>query len=255
MSTDVLMYWFDSLDQSAFAFLQFSGLVVIGVVLCEHILRLLSITYRPSWLLSHVADGAVWTARWIGRTLAHISSFYTYMQLHELGQTIIDLMLPIVRMLVSPFYVLLAYVQAALTYKHSYLIAGGTLTLIILPFALYDPWCQWLSSLLGLEPNYPLYSAIIAGVCFGGVCFAVLYNCTSHTESADTISQQKASFSTSKRQSRKLHSSTNMNTTSVPVAVVSPFTSAQQPLPDEADEAFVDEIPVSSRRRRQTTPK
>jgi len=119
-------------------------IVAVVVILVEHVSRLFGIKYRPSWALSVISNEAVRAARWIGRTLAHVSSFYTYLQLHELGKTVVDLLVPCIRLLLSPFQVLYGYGQAAIAYEHAYLIAGGTMTLLLTPFLMSPTVRAWM---------------------------------------------------------------------------------------------------------------
>jgi hypothetical protein len=105
------------------------GLLVATVFFWEHFGRLYLFP-RPSNGLKWVATTAVDAFTRIGRFLAYLSSFYTYIRLGDMVQTMSDLVIPIVKLVISPFYILYGYGTTLAKYKYPILIVLGSASLI-----------------------------------------------------------------------------------------------------------------------------
>jgi hypothetical protein len=102
--------------------------VRLVTVLCEHFGRSLNF-YRPSLFFNYIAEEAS-TFFWnVGKLIAGICSFYEYLELHELGQTISDLAFSLIKLVTSFFSLPLGYIYTACSYDHPYMITLGLLTI------------------------------------------------------------------------------------------------------------------------------
>jgi hypothetical protein len=126
------------------------------VIIFEHVCRELDFhMLQPSVWMQAVADVAVDAARWLGGWIARLSSFYTYLHLNRIGQTVIDLLRPFIRLISVPFQFLYGYVKMAAQFEHVWLIAVGTTTLLtVLPPVRACWWRVVLSPIL-VESRIP----------------------------------------------------------------------------------------------------
>lgn len=107
-------------------------LSVMGVTLFawEHIARTRRSNLKPSVGFNWVVPKVRGFFYKIGSGLSYMSSFLTYIQLGELGQTAHDLFLPVVQIFGSPFEVLRGYWDTAEKYKYPIIIVLGSLVLV-----------------------------------------------------------------------------------------------------------------------------
>jgi hypothetical protein len=89
--------------------------VSIGIFLCEHLGRLYNYT-RPSIYLWILANGSIKFFRNIGRMIAWLSSYLTWIKLDESLITARDLVIPTWNLVVSPFQIIYGYMIAAESY-------------------------------------------------------------------------------------------------------------------------------------------
>lgn len=103
----------------------------VTVIACEHLGRLYQWPIRLSSLLGPAATFLRHTFEAGGKLFAWVSSFLTYIDLKDLGQTIYELAKPCYDIVVSPYYFFHGYVTQALTYLNkTYMIYIGSALLI-----------------------------------------------------------------------------------------------------------------------------
>jgi hypothetical protein len=94
------------------------------------------------------ADAAVDGARWLGGGwIARLISFYTYLHLNRIDQTVLDLPRPVSRLTSVPFQFLYGHVEMTAQFDHVWLIAVGTTTLLAVVPPVRDGWWR-----VGLAP-------------------------------------------------------------------------------------------------------
>lgn len=109
------------------------GCFMVILLIYEHVGRKYSVTYRPSYIIDSFAKFLRAIFEDIGWLIAKISSFYTYIDLHEFLTTLNDLFHPIGRVICSPAYVVVGYIKEAASYiDKTVLVYFGTATLSIL---------------------------------------------------------------------------------------------------------------------------
>ncbi len=104
--------------------------VTTGLIVWEHVARKHDVLIRPSKGLIYVGDKSQAFFTGVGYLCARISSFYTYIDLSDFGQTLQDLFGPLGRLLISPSYIFRGYLDTMSKYKYPILIVIGSLTLI-----------------------------------------------------------------------------------------------------------------------------
>lgn len=104
-----------------------------AMFLWEHFARKRESTFKPSNGIIYLSVKLKALFEWLGGVFAHMSSFYTYINLGEFKQTAIDIVKPVGSLIVSPLYSIKGYYdQATEGYKHPYLIGLGTATIVLL---------------------------------------------------------------------------------------------------------------------------
>jgi hypothetical protein len=121
---------------------------LLFVLVWEHICRQYKSTYRPSVFLRWCSDTAKSFFSLIGKYLAQLSSFYTYINLEEMKRTVSDVFTPLVELMFSPWYTVKTYLSTAAKYKYWILVPLGTLTFMVLAYYCYatynkDPTQLW----------------------------------------------------------------------------------------------------------------
>ncbi len=104
---------------------------IIAIIASEHICRVNNIAHRPSMLLNFIAElsKTLWTN--IGHYAAVLSSFYEYLHLADLANTLYGLFKPVWDFFTSPFWAAVEYCKTIITYDHPYLIVFGSITIIL----------------------------------------------------------------------------------------------------------------------------
>ncbi len=112
---------------------------IVTVIACEHLGRLYRWPIRLSSLLGPAATFLRHTFETGGKLFAWVSSFLTYLDLKDLGQTIYELAKPCYDIVVSPYYFFYGYVSQALTYlnKTWMIYIGSALLLGLAVYGLY----------------------------------------------------------------------------------------------------------------------
>lgn len=110
---------------------------LLGTVVWEHIARKKNSNVKPSVGIDYVYQKSKAGFTKLGEGLAVLSSFYTYVDLKDVGQTVSDLTEPTLKTLVSPYHMVRGYLAQANLYNHPYLVTAGTLTLVPLSYYLY----------------------------------------------------------------------------------------------------------------------
>lgn len=107
-------------------------------VIWEHVAKKLGSEFKPSVGLWNLIEPAKIFFIHIGNQIARLSSFYTYLKefFGELFDSFVELINPLVRLCVTPFYILQGYFETALTYKYYFLVFFGTLTLVLIIISL-----------------------------------------------------------------------------------------------------------------------
>lgn len=104
--------------------------IALGMIVLEHGAKVYQLKYRPSVGLTYLGDKAIILFTDIGKIFAKISSFYTWVNLEDLWQTLQELFVPLIRLLSSPFYTIVGYMSIMVEYKYPMLIGLGSCTLI-----------------------------------------------------------------------------------------------------------------------------
>lgn len=105
--------------------------VIIATIASEHICRVNDIAHRPSVFLNFIAElsKTLWTN--IGHYAAVLSSFYEYLHIADLANTLYGLFKPVWDFFTSPFWAVVEYCKTIITYDHPYLIVLGSITIIL----------------------------------------------------------------------------------------------------------------------------
>lgn len=114
--------------------------IAVGLIVLEHGARVSHLEWRPSVGLTYLGDQAIVVFTNIGKLLANISSFYTWINLDELWRTIQDLFVPLVRLCSSPLYTIKGYLSVMVQYKYPILIGLGSCTLVGLVLFVVGKW-------------------------------------------------------------------------------------------------------------------
>src|SRR5438445_2016539 len=107
-------------------------------------------TIKPSVALTYLANGCYDVCYGMGTYAAKLSSFLTWLDFNEIIATGHDLVKPIINIFVSPYYFLTVYINTSLLYEHPYLVAMGSITVLLLLLFIYYTWFmsdvnrQWL---------------------------------------------------------------------------------------------------------------
>lgn len=113
------------------SYLQPVSLLSIPVLLIwEYIAKKTLSNIKPSYALNYVATSATNFFFNIGKFIAKISSFYTYIDFADIKETLHDFFKPLINILISPFQLIYGYVNTSMIYDHPYLVGFGTLTLL-----------------------------------------------------------------------------------------------------------------------------
>jgi hypothetical protein len=107
---------------------------IIFLLFClEHYCRTHNYENKPSTYIWKVTNFSDYCWEQIGRFIAYISSFYTYLpELKGLLITLQELWDPIYELVKSPMHVVYGYCEVAVEYKYPILITFGSITLFIL---------------------------------------------------------------------------------------------------------------------------
>jgi hypothetical protein len=104
--------------------------ITFGTFAWEHAGRLNHWAYRPSIGLGHVATFAINRFTDLGRIIARLSSFLTYLHLEEMFETIGAVVTPAWKLIISPFYTITGYFSQIKFYNHPYLVVVGSMSLV-----------------------------------------------------------------------------------------------------------------------------
>jgi hypothetical protein len=104
-------------------------ITTFGLIAWEHGARISHLEWRPSVGLTYLANQSIKFFTQIGKILATISSFYTWINLDEFYQTLQDLFDPTIRLLSSPVYTIKGYLSVIVDYQYPILIVLGSMTL------------------------------------------------------------------------------------------------------------------------------
>lgn len=104
---------------------------------------------KPSDVLEHVYTFSEKMFTKVGKAFAWISSFYTLLDLQDLGTAFCNLILPTIRIILSPLATVHGYLTYAKVYDNPWLVCAGSFTLagIFLYFVHYM-WGSKVSRLL-----------------------------------------------------------------------------------------------------------
>jgi len=109
--------------------------LIISIFTIEHICRLKSFIYKPSFILNIIACWLETIFSKIGYYFATISSFLIHLKFHELYISIMAVLEPIVRICLSVFWIFVGYFSEACSYlSNRYMIYIGSLLLIFVMF-------------------------------------------------------------------------------------------------------------------------
>lgn len=108
------------------------------IIAWEHTARLYETEIKPSVSLNFVARHLKTGWEKFGRFCARISSFFIHLKFEELWHTIVDLIAPLWKMFVSPFWWLVGYFSVVAEYKWPLLVLGGSLTIIAMLLWIMD---------------------------------------------------------------------------------------------------------------------
>jgi hypothetical protein len=104
--------------------------ILFSAFLFEHIARKNGSNIKPSTVISFLADKSFLFWNKLGYYCAKLSSFYTYIDIKEIYQTLDDLFGPTVKLIISPYQFIKGYVDTALSYKYPILIGIGSITVV-----------------------------------------------------------------------------------------------------------------------------
>lgn len=112
-----------------------AGCFVFSALVWEHIGRVNKWKRRPSFYLDHAGTAARRGFEVVGKYIAHISSFYTYLHLSEFVDSCVDLTKSVWKLTTSPFWTLVGYAKTLDLYEqvkngNSWVVLFGTLTLL-----------------------------------------------------------------------------------------------------------------------------
>ncbi len=101
---------------------------------CEHIARKNDCPIPPSFLINEIATYFQTGFGQIGYFLAESSRFihviHDYLNIEDIKITILALVHPIIRLVISPFCIITGYVETIKSYNQPYLILLGSIVLI-----------------------------------------------------------------------------------------------------------------------------
>lgn len=103
---------------------------ISSLFVIEHTAKKFNFNIKPSILIKYAADNSILIWQKIGIFFANISSFYTFIKFGELYETLLDLLIPIIHLLISPLNFINGYLAVAIKYKYPALIGLGSLTLL-----------------------------------------------------------------------------------------------------------------------------
>ncbi len=176
-----MSFSFDDIQQQL-SFVHFvCALSFVILVVWEHCGTLNNWTmFRPSVGLDFCATTAINIFERTGEHLAHVSSFYKYLQLHDLGQTLTSLLNPVLSLTTSPIYTCIGYFRVIKYEEHPFLIVFGTATLVFNllwlsnirePIFSFFKWCREEVSTMPYTVNnqnvlaLPLFVVVSALLC------------------------------------------------------------------------------------------
>lgn len=122
--------------------MQFSSILystvatLLATFVWEHIARKQNLNVKPSVGLNLIYKKSKSMFTNLGKLFAKISSFYTIIDLKDLGKTLEDVGKPILKTIVSPYHFVRGYVDQANEYSYPFLVTVGTLTLLPLSYYL-----------------------------------------------------------------------------------------------------------------------
>lgn len=108
-----------------------------SIVFLEYLSKKKQFRYAPSICLNIISNKMTNTFTKIGIIIGKISSFYTLIDFTEIKQSISDLIVPIIKILKSPFYTLKGYIYYLELNKKKKTIFFGTLTLFLSSYLIF----------------------------------------------------------------------------------------------------------------------
>lgn len=105
--------------------------IIIATIAWEHAANANKSSIKPSIPLAYTAKWCKETFLYLGRVVAKLSSFYDYLYLEKLGETIHGIAKPIIDIFTSPFWTIVGYLEYATEYGRPALIFAGSATLIM----------------------------------------------------------------------------------------------------------------------------
>ena len=97
----------------------------------EHLAKMAHWRIKPSYLLNQLVPRARTLFETIGRMFAHLSRFYHFLGVDQLLETLCDLVMPILQLMLSPSYFVKGYVYVLESLKkHPFITILGSLTLL-----------------------------------------------------------------------------------------------------------------------------
>lgn len=165
------------------------SLIPITVFLWEYAAKKALITFKPSSITQFVADQVVSGFYTLGRGVAYLSSFYTYLNFNEFIETAHDIVKPCFDLVTSPYHFLRGYLDTSLLYQHPYLVFMGTITiLIVVSYLIYrykgERIIKFLDSLLNTDSGRTGKSNVLIGKQASEV-FDIVDNCSDRFEKFD----------------------------------------------------------------------
>lgn len=104
----------------------------IPIFIWEYVAKRKQSNIKPSYVLDKVATGVTDFFYAIGRILAKLSSFYTFIDYKELLGAFSDLISPLIKIVTFPYHFCKGYADTALIYNHPYIVGFGSVTLLVL---------------------------------------------------------------------------------------------------------------------------
>jgi hypothetical protein len=168
-------------------------LAVVLIIGVEHVLRISKIEYKPSTALKLAANVTNSTFEFIGKKTAELSSFLThvprlitfikdlivYLKLHDLYNTLCEIIRPIIDIIMSPTWVIIGYFKETTTYNYPILVIIGSALLILMILGIIYKFCDYNKYIDQCKKLYGIFNSlnnkIYTGVLF--LTFAIVAYC------------------------------------------------------------------------------
>ena len=98
----------------------------------EHFAKVNESQVKPSVYITYVASNVKYVFELLGRFVAKISSFLTYIRFEEMLETLKELLKSMIELITSPVYFLKGYYYTIIEYRYPILIWIGSITLLLL---------------------------------------------------------------------------------------------------------------------------